>query len=242
MSTDSGRGKITFFEDFVGTDVVADKSEYAVDTDPAVEVVSGANGIGGVVRITCDAGQSNVGGIGFGQLQWSAYDNYLYLEARVKLSALGSAAERFFVGFTDAQEDTLTEMPFTGTGTTTTAVSDPDDAIGFFWEGNFTDTAWYPASQNSDSLVVHGSSNMSAVEKTDATPTAGQWHTLSMMIDSSATWAEFSVDGKIVYTYNDSDNAVIDDVPLIPIFVATEGTTGVNADIDYIYVEAGRDN
>ena len=56
-------------EHFVGVDVVADRPEWAVDTDPAVQVVSGAGGEGGVVRITMDAGESNIGGILFGQLQ-----------------------------------------------------------------------------------------------------------------------------------------------------------------------------
>lgn len=241
MSVDGHRGKVEFFEDFIGLDVVADRSEYAVDTDPAVEVVSGAGGEGGVVRITMDAGQSNVGGIGFGQLQWSAHDNYLYMEARVKMSAIGAAAERFFVGFTDAQEDTLTEMPFTGATTVTTAVADPEDAVGWFFEGDFTTAAWYPASQNTDSLVVHGSANMTAAQKIATTPVAATWHTLAFRIDSEAKYTEFYFDGELVYTYSGT-TAVVADVPLIPIIVVTEGTSAVNFDIDYVYVEMGRDN
>ena len=239
MSIDTERGVVKYFEDFIGWDVVADQPEVAVDTDPAVEVV--ATGIGGVVRITMDAGQTNIGGIGFGQTQWSAHDNYLYFEARVKLSALGTAAERVFVGLTDVQEDTLTEFPFTGATLTTTAVADPNDAIGFYFEGDMTGACWFPASQNTDSLVVHGSLNMTTAEKANATITAGAWHTLSFRIDSSAKVAEFWVDGKNVYRYSGS-TAVVADVDLIPVFVATEGTTAIDADIDYIYVEMGRDN
>jgi hypothetical protein len=239
MSTDSPRGEIEFFEDFL-YDAAADKPEYAVDTDPAVQIV--AAGIGGVMRITGDAGQANVGGIGFGATHWSAHDNYLYLEARVKISALGTASERVFVGFTDVQEDTLSEMPFTGATTVVTAVADPDDAIGFFWEGDMTGDYWQPASQNTDVVVVGNATNaLTAVERTHAAITADGWHTLGMMISDGAKFVEFSVDGKAVYTYNGT-TAVVADVALYPVMVITEGTGAMNVDMDYIYIRAGRDN
>ena len=239
MATDTPRGAVTFFEDFTYDDAT-DKPEYAVDTDPAVNIVSGSGGEYGVMRITCDAGQTNIGGIAFGNLQWSAYDSYLYFEARVKLSALGTASERVFLGFTDKQEDTLTEMPFTGATTVLTASGDPDDAVGFYWEGDMTGAYWQPGSVDGDAAVIGNSANaLSAAERTNATFTAATWHTVAFRIDSGATYAEFSVDGKLVYTYH-SDTVITSDVPLIPVLVATEGTTGINVDLDYVYVEAGR--
>lgn len=241
MSVDSPRGKIRYFQDFVGWDVVADQPEVAVDTDPAVEVV--AAGIGGVVRITMDAGQTNIGGIGFGQTHWSVYDNDLYLEARVKLSALGTASERVFVGLTDLQEDTLSEMPFTGATTVLTASGNPDDAVGFFWEGDMTDAYWQAGSIDGDAVVVGSATNaMNATQRAAAAITAGQWHTLGIKISSAACYAEFSVDGEVVYTYNVAGVPITSDVAFSPIFVATEGTTAIDADIDYMLVEAGRDN
>lgn len=240
MATDTSRGIVRFFEDFVGTKVIADKPEYGVDTDPAVEVLSG--GLGGVVRITMDAGQTNIGGFNVGTLQWSAYDNYLEFEARVKMSAIGTGAERFFVGFTDVQEDTLTEMPFTGATTVLTAAADPDDAIGFFFEGDMTDAYWVPASLNTSAVVIDGATNMTADQKRLAKITAGQWHTLTFRIQSDAKHVEFFVDGKSVYVYKSATQAAIADVNLIPEVVVTEGTSAVNFDIDYVAVEAGRDN
>ena len=239
MATDTSRGIIRFFEDFL-YDVVADKPEYSVDTDPAVEIV--ATAIGGVVRTTMDAGQTNIGGMSFGQLQWSAYDNYLYGEWRVKFSAVPTTAERVFVGFTDVQEDTLTEMPFTGATTVTTVATNPTDVIGFFWEGDMTGNYFAPASQKTDSLVVHGSANMSADEKRLATFVIDQWYTLGVRIESGAKHVTFTVDGKTVYLYKNADTAAIADVPLTPYFVVQEGTTAINFDVDYVYVEAGRDN
>ena len=243
MSVDTERGKICFFEDFIGKDVVADNPEWAVDTDPAVEVLAATDGtgVGGVLRVTMDAGQANIGGIGFGQTQWNALDNYLYFEARVKLSALGTGAERVFVGLTDLQEDTLSEFPFTGATLTTTAAANPDDAIGFFWEGDMTGACWFPAAMNTSTLTVHGSLNMTTEQKANATITAAQWHTLSFRIDSAGKAAEFYVDGKQVYRYF-SSTAAVGDVALSPVFVVTEGTDAINADLDYVYVEQGRDN
>lgn len=241
MPTSSERGIVEFFEDFVGLDVVADRSEYAVDTDPAVQVVAGSGGEDGVVRITCDAGQSNVGGIMFGQLQWSVYDNWLEFTARVKISALGTASERVFVGLTDAQADTLSEMPFTGATTVLTATGDPDDAIGFFWEGDMTGNYWQPGSVDSDTAIIGSATYaMDAVQRTKAAITAATWHELKFRVDSGATYAEFYVDGEQVYVFDGGSTTCISDVPLIPEMVATEGTGAMNVDLDYVLVRKGR--
>lgn len=233
MPSDTPRHMVEFFEDFL-YDVVADKPEYAVDTDPAVEIVATAPH--GVVRITMDAGQSNIGGIGFGQTLWDISQG-IYFEARVRLSAIGTAAERIFVGFTDLQEDTLSEFPFTIATTVITAVADPNDAVGFVWEGDATNPAWYPASQNTDVLVVDGMTMTASKRKA---PVANEWQTLSFYIAPGGKFAEFAVNGEVCLTYSSSTTPVVADVPLYPVFVATEGTSAINADLDYIYIRANR--
>ena len=235
MPSDTPRAHVEFFEDFIGQDVVADKPEYAVDTDPAVEIA--ATEPGGVVRITMDAGQSNIGGIGFGHTQWDISQG-IYFEARVRLSAIGTAAERVFVGFTDLQEDTLSEFPFTISGMTLTAVADPNDAVGFVWEGDATSPAWFPASQNTDVLVVDGTTNVAATKRKP--PVAATWQTLSFYIAPGGKFAEFAVDGEVVLVYSSATTPVVADVPLYPVFVATEGTTAINAELDYMYIRANR--
>ena len=236
-ATDTPRSKVMFFEDFL-YDVVADKAEYSVGTDPAVEIL--ATGQNGVVRTTMDAGQANIDGMSFGQLQWyipnADGEGTLSYEIRVRLSAIGTAAERVFVGFTDVQEDTLTEMPFTIATTVLTAVANPDDAIGFMWEGDATNASWYPASQNGDSLVIDGVTNVAALDRVG--PTAATWQTLRMDIHQGAGVVEFYVDGVQIYRYSGSQ--AIADVALTPLFVVTEGTSAINFDVDYVYVEATR--
>lgn len=234
MPSDTPRGIVEAFWDFVTLDVVADAPELAVDTDPAVEVVAGAPG--GVVRVTMDAAQSNIGGIGFGQTHWDISQG-LYMEARVRLSAIGTAAERVFVGFTDLQEDTLSEFPFTIATTVITAAANPDDAIGFVWEGDATNPSWYPASQNTDVLVVDGMTMLAANRKG---PVANVWNTLSFYIAPGGNTAEFFIDGKMVLRYHSATTKVVADVPLYPVFVVTEGTTAINADLDYMYIRANR--
>ena len=239
-ATDTPRGKVFLFEDFL-YDVAPDKPEYAVDTDPAVEIVAGTGGNGGVMRVTMDGAQTDIGGIGFGTLQWELPiedgEGHLIFEARVKLSAVGTAVERIFIGFTDVQEGTLTEMPFTIAGTTITAVTNPDDAVGFIWEGDATNASWYPASQNSDSLVVDGTTNVAVVDRVG--PVATEWQTLKIDIGPGAKVAEFSVDGKVMYRYTGTAT-VTADVFLMPIIVVTEGTTAINFDIDYVHIESKR--
>lgn len=233
MSTDSPRGVVHFWEDFL-YDVVADKPEYSVDTDPAVQIV--ATGEDGVVRTTMEAGQANIGGMSFGQLQWTVGEGYLFFEIRCLLSAIGAAAERIFVGFTDVQEDTLTEFPFTISGVTITPVASPDDVIGFLWDGAATNLSWYPASQNTDALVINGTANVAAADRTP--PVAGVYQTLRMEIFDDAKVVVFSIDGKQIYRY--SGTAAIADVALTPYFVVTEGTTAINFDVDYVEVEKTR--
>ena len=237
MATETSRGFVEYFEDFVAWDIVADKPELAVDTDPVVEIVAGAGGEDGVLRITMDAGQTNIGGALFGQLQWNIFDNGIEMEARVKLSAIGTADERVGVWFTDLQEDTLSEYPFTIATTVATAAADPNDAIGFFWEGNPTNKSWYPLSQNSDSLVIDGVTNVDSTRRTP--PVAATWQTLRMYVAPGAKYAEFYVDGKLLYTYSGTTAAVAD-VLMIPVFGCTEGTTAINADLDYIWVRKPR--
>ena len=234
MPSDTPRAHVEFFEDFLG-DVVADTPEYAVDTDPVVDIVAAQPN--GVLRVSMDAGQANIGGIGFGHTHWDR-DQGLYMEARVRLSAVGTAAERVFVGFTDLQEDTLSEFPFTIAGMTLTAVADPNDAVGFVWEGDATSPAWFPASQNTDVLVVDGTTNVAATKRKP--PVANVWQTLSLYIAPGGKFAEFAVDGEVVLTYSSATTAVVADVPLYPVFVVTEGTSAVNADLDYMYIRANR--
>ena len=235
MATDTSRGRVEFFEDFIGWDIIADQPEYAVDTDPAIEVVTTAPN--GVMRITMDAGQANIGGLLFGQLQWDISQGPLIVEARVRLSAIGTADERVGVWLTDLQEDTLSEYPFTMATTVVTAVADPNDAVGMFWEGNPTNKSWYLLSQNADSLVVDGLTNTDAVNRVP--PVADTWQTLKMVINNSGKDVEFSVDGRVRYRYQGT-TACVADVPLIPVFGCTEGTTAINADLDYIYVSGSR--
>ncbi len=236
MATGTPRGEATFFEDFTGMDVVADKPEYGVDTDPAVQIVATAPG--GVVRATMDAGQSNIGGMLFGQLQLDISGG-IYVEARVRLSAIGSASERVGVWLTDLQEATLSEYPFTFTGTTVTAVADPNNAIGMFWEGNATTGSWYGLAQNADSLTADHVSAVAAGTAKAETPVADTWQTLSFDISPGATTVDFAVDGRHLYRYK-SATAAVADVPLIMVWGVTEGTAAINADLDYIEYRNGR--
>lgn len=219
-------------EHFVGVDVVADRPEWAVDTDPAVEIVSGAGGEGGVVRITMDAGQTNIGGIIFGQLQWNPVDYGVYVEARVRLSAIGTADERVGVWLTDLQEDTLSEYPFTMTTTALTAAADPDDAVGIFWEGNGPDSFVF-AGENTDSITANSIANPKAL----VAPVADTWHVVAFEVAPGGLNATAWADGQEIGSYK-STTPIVADTYFVPVFGATEGTTGINADIDYLIVRS----
>lgn len=232
MPTDMSRGFVELFEDFVGWDIIADKPEFAVDTDPAIEVVATAPN--GVVRATMDAGQSNIGGILFGQTIWDITNGFR-VEARIKLSAIGAADERVGVWMTDLQEDTLSEYPFTATSTALTAAANPEDAVGIFWEGNGPNSGFFAASQNTDVIVVNGVVNQTRWPR----PVADTYHTLMFEVAPGGLFAEFFVDGKLIYQYKGT-TPVCADVPLILVWGVTEGTAAINADLDYISCKSQR--
>lgn len=236
-ATDTNRGDVVFFEDFL-YDVVADKPEYSVDTDPVVQILT--TGQNGVVRATLESGQTNIGGMGFGQLQWyipnAAGEGILSMEVRVKMSVLSTTDGSTFIGFTDVQEGTLTEEPFTISGTTTTAAANPDDAIGFVFHGAATNASWYPVSQNNDTLTIDGVANVAARDRIP--PVATEYQTLRMDVHEGAKVVEFYVDGDLLYRYAGSQ--AIDDVALTPIWVNKEGTDASNVELDYVEVTAKR--
>ena len=70
-------------------------------------------------------------------------------------------------------------------------------------------------------------------------PVAGEYQTLKIDIAPMGLIAEFSVDGVVIYRHVGT-TLVTADVPLTPMFVVTEGTTAINFDVDYVYVEASR--
>jgi len=225
---------VEFFEDFIGWDIFADHPRYGVDTDPAIEVV--ATESGGVVRITMDAGQTNIGGILFGTTQWDVTQGPLIVEARVRLSAIGTADERVGLWLTDLQEDTLSEYPFTIATTVATAVGDPENAVGIFWEGNPTNKSWYALSQRTDTLNVDGVTNQTVYKP----PVAATWQVVGFDVAPGGKHAEFTVNGEIIYTYDSDTTPVCADVPLILVWGCTEGTTAINADLDEIECRAVR--
>ncbi len=236
-ATDTTRGKVMFFEDFL-YDVVADKPEYSVSTDPVPEIVATASD--GVVRTTLDVSQSNVGGMGFGTTHWfipnAAGEGTLSCEFRVRMSVVSSTDGSTFVGFTDAQVDVVSENPFTISGTALTASANPDDAIGFIFHGAATNASWYPVSQNNDAVVIDGVTNVAALDRVP--PVATEWQTLRMDIHEGAKVVEFYVDGVFIYRYAGSQ--AIDDVALTPAWINLEGTDASNVDLDYVYVEKTR--
>jgi len=233
MTTATGSFLPEIKEHFIGWDVVADRTQFAVDTDPAVEVLATAAGAGGVIRITMDAGQTNIGGMLIGQTQWDI-TNGLYYEARVRLTAIGAAQERTGIWFTDLQEDTLSEYPFTQTSTALTAVANPEDAVGIFWEGDGPGS-WVLAGQNSDSITA----DSIASPKKLVVPVADAWQVLALSVAPGGNYVTAHVDGVLIGEYKNNSTPVTADVPLIPVFGVTEGATGINFDVDYVWIRTG---
>ena len=227
MSTDSGFGKIKFFDDFLGH-----------AEDETINWSQGVDGAGtaalqlldnGVYRLTTATTSGNRIGI-CTPLQWEAENGGpLIFEARVK-SVTAITARAYFIGFSDTKHTSSTvaipiEMSLEAL-TTNSA-----NAVGFMYDTSCTYENWYCVGVKTDA---------------DATPVntgippaaAGTWQILRVVASAEGD-ATFFIDGNYVGSV---EEAVTASTKLQgTVVVENRGTTTARIlDVDYVYIEGGR--
>ncbi len=222
-------GVVSVFDDFVG-DVVADQWNFVEGTDSATSaaaILSG--GIGGVLRLTtgdagtgyaADAEQMN------SALQWQASNGGLFIEARLKLSAITTCYA--FIGFTD----TLSlEAPIVSAGSGNTLTTNASDAVGFMFDTNMTNDTWWLTG-------VAGDTDATA-QNTGYAPVADTYAKFRI---------EISADGVATFFYNGLQvgtamtGALTPAADLTPIITVSKLSVAASMtmDIDYIAVGMNR--
>ena len=220
---------VSFFDDFLG-DLVQDEWGFVEGTDSATSaaaILSG--GIGGVLRLTtgdagtgyaADAEQMNMA------LQWQASNGGLFLEARLKLSAITTCYA--FIGFTD----TLSlEAPIVSASSANTLTTNASDAVGFMFDTNMTADTWWLTG-------VAGDTDATA-QNTGYAPVADTYAKFRIEI-SSAGAATFFYNGVLVgTTMTGAVTAATDLTPIIAVSKLSVAAA-MTMDIDYVALGMNR--
>lgn len=220
--------RVIFFDDFLGDALDARWSGGAGVDGTAPAITAGA---GGTVVLTAGAGATSIAAnssVLTHELNYLPSDGNLFMEARVKMSALTGG--NIFIGFHDTKGTTTAEMPFTMSGTTLTDVA--TDAVGFFYDDAATSTnIGVAATKNNTEQSADLGSTYPASNLTDG------YAIYRVEIDSSGH-AKLFINGTFVYGFA---NAVTTSVKLTPCVTVSSasGAAARTATVDFVH--AGHD-
>lgn len=226
MATDTGFGKVKFFDDFLGHaddgtinwDEGSDSGgTYAISIlDNGVEEVTSHSNSGDAAAI-CTA------------LQWMAENGGpLIYEARVK-SVTAITDRCYFIGLDDTiHEGTNIVTAFQMSGTTlATGVA---DAVGFMYDTDADNAYWYCCG-------VKNSAAATPVNTEIAPAAAGTYQTLRVVVSIEGD-ATFFIDGKYVGSVEDAVTASTKLQGTVLVETRADATKAI--DVDYVYIEGGR--
>jgi len=225
MATDTSKGLVKFFDDFLGDTINLDHYVTNSDTGGTAFAVNVQHN--GVIRGSVDTDDNDITNI-FSENQWRADDGGpLTLEVRAK--AVTSLADgETYIGFTD--DNATDENPIT-LSTTDVQTSNASDAAGFAYTGAGT-ADWKAVAVRADNDATPVRCNVGGA----TTPAVGTWQTFKIVVDE---------DGNARYYINGIEHATINSAvtatTLMGFGAAVQsGGTARSLDIDYIEIIGGR--
>jgi hypothetical protein len=220
-----GPDVVVFNDDFIG-DALDAKWNIVEGTESATsDAAILAGGIGGVLRFTTGAAGTGLAAdmIQMTQaLQWQASNGGLYIEARLKLSAITTCYA--FFGFTDL---VTLEAPVVSAASGDTLTTNATDAVGFMFDTRMTTDNWW--------LVGVANNTDATAQNTGVAPVADTYETFRIEV-SAAGVALFYRNGVVVGTaMTDAVTAATDLTPTFNVS-KTSVAASMTADIDYIAI------
>lgn len=217
-----------WYDDFLG-DVI--DAQYGVQTgsDAAAVAFAYSAATNGMIRGTMGAGAGASMAANGVQvhtaLNWKANAGNLFMQARVKMSAITTIA--VFVGFTD--QIAALEMPIHASGTANGLTTNATDAVGLMFDTSMSDDYWWCTGVANDT-------DATAVSSTIA-PTAGTYQRLAVEVDKSGN-ARFYIDGRTVGTVSSAVTATVALTPVVCGFRRSAATATL--DLDWLHVMSDR--
>lgn len=228
MATDTSRGTVEKFEDFLVT-AIADLPEIDTQavTGDTVAVVSGGED-GRLRHSIATSNDDDVGATSFGALNWTA-GTPLWMEARLFFSSVTDI--KFFVGFGDSIAS-ADETTFSATSDAVT-IDTMSDAIGVLYDEDATTKQCWAVAGKTDVVTV--SQGLGTVSK----PSVDTAYTVGVFLSGDRRSAQFFINGKEVHNVT-SDSTLIAAVDLVPGVWLYEQGSASNVDIDYISARKAR--
>lgn len=232
---DSVRGNTEKFEDFLVT-AIGDLPEIdivsATGVTTAIVAASGTEAEDGWVELP--VGSSNdddVAAVSFGALNFFASVD-IEMEARVRISA--TTDNKFFIGFGDSIAS-ADETSFSRTAGTLT-IDTMSDAIGFAFDQDDTTPQIVCAAGKADAVTLD------AALGTTYNLTAGEPAVFKVYVAAGAKFAQFYINGKLVYTANVASALITTTAGLTPGVWHYEQATAADLEVDYLYSRKARGN
>lgn len=216
---------VSFFDDFIG-DALDARWNIVEGTDSATsDAAILAGGIGGILRFTTgDAGTGLAADmIQMTQaLQWQASNGGLFIEARLKLSAITTCYA--FLGFTDL---VTLEAPIISAASGDTLTTTATDAVGFMFDTRMSTDNWW--------LVGVATDVDATAQDSTYAPVADTYETFRIEVTAAGV-ASFYRNG--IQVGSSMSGAVTAATDLTPTFNVskTSVAASMTADLDYIHV------
>jgi len=222
MATDTGFGKVKYFNDFLGKehDATNDLNEVGTTATIAVNVQNN-----GAVILTTHTDDNDSAALST-QLTFNPSFGQCIMEARVT-QVTDSEGRGFFIGFTD--DATTEENPISCATTVVTTTA--SNAVGFYFDTDLTtDTIRFGG--------VKADTDSVQVDTGVAIAAAATWTTFRVTIDPDGV-AVGSINGKEVARVS---NAVTANTDLCAkVLVKNSDAAAASMYIDYLYAEGGRE-
>lgn len=224
MPGDTTKGKIHFFDDFLGDTINLDL--YATNADTGGTAFAINTQHNGVIRGTGDGTDNDLTNI-YGPAQWRAdAGGPLTFEARVTLiTSLADGEE--YIGLSDEATD---ENPMT-VSAADALTSTAANAVGFCYTGAGT-ADWKAVATNAGTDGTVTRCNVGGA----TTPVVGTWQTFKVVVNVDGD-ADYYING----VWHVNKQLAVAPATLLNIFVCQQdGGTARSTDIDYWEVWAGR--
>lgn len=222
MATDTGFGKVKYFDDFTGVAIDTTNDWNGVGTGDTIAINAQNNGAVRLTTHTDDNDSSRLASM----CVLNASKGPIVMEARVT-QVTDSEGRGFFIGFTDDATTEETPISISGTTVTTTA----SNAVGFYFDTDAT----------TDTIRFGGVAtdvDSTQVDTGIAIADAGTWTTFRVAVDTDGS-AVGSINGKEVARVQ---NAVTANTDLCAtVLIKNSDAAAAIMDVDYIYFEGGRE-
>lgn len=226
MATDTPKGMVRFFDDFLGDTINLDY--YIVSSDAGGTAFAVNDQANGCVRGSVDTDDNDLTQL-ITDVQWKASNGGpLTLEVRSK-PVTSVADGETYIGFSDSTAD---ENPML-VSTTDVLTSNASDAAGFCYTGAGT-ANWKAVAVKGDADNAGGVITCNKGGAT--TPVVGTYQTHKIVVNEAGD-ADFFINGIF---QGRADNAVTAGTLLNMYVCIQSGTTARSWDVDYIEIIGGR--